>query len=88
MQLTDEEEYELLREELIGYYRRELAYIYTYHDTPPIEFYEPIKNVVTRLILFLNGRKLHDVLAACWKEAWYKEPLCHPGIRYAERERS
>lgn len=88
MQPSSEEEYESLKEELIGYYRRELAYIYTYHDIPPIEYYTPIKDVVTRLILCLDGRKLHDVLARCWKEAWYREPLCHPGIRYVERERS
>ncbi len=88
MQLTNEAEYELLREELIGHYRRELAYIYVHHDIPPIEYYMPIKDVVTRLIFYLDGRKLHDVLAACWKEAWYREPFCHPGICYAEGEKS
>ncbi len=84
MQPSNKEEYELLKEELIGHYRRELAYIYTYHDTPPIEYYAPLKDVVTRLILHMDGRKLHDVLAACWKEAWYREPVCHPGICYVE----
>ncbi|HVB24369.1 MAG TPA: hypothetical protein VNG51_20695 [Ktedonobacteraceae bacterium] len=38
----------------------------------------PIKEVVTRLILRLDGRKLHDVLAECWQEAWLREPVCHP----------
>lgn len=73
-----EEAYQSLKEELIGHYRKELAYIYTHHDTPPIEYYTPIKAVIARLIVQLNGRKLHDVLAACWKEAWLREPVCHP----------
>lgn len=73
-----EAEYKSLKEELIGHYRKELAYIYTYHDRPPIEYYIPIKEVVTRLILCLDGRKLHNVLAECWQEAWLREPVCHP----------
>jgi hypothetical protein len=84
MQLTDGEEYESLRKELIGHYRKELAYIYTYHDRAPIEYYMPVKDVVARLILHLNGRELHKVLSECWKEAWYKEPVCHPGICYVD----
>jgi len=82
MQRTDEEEYESLREELIGHYQRELAYIYTYHDRPPIEYYAPVKDVVTRLIPQLNGREFDSVLAECWATAWYREPLCHPDTRY------
>ena len=80
MQLTEqsEEVYKSLKEDLIGHYRKELAYIYTYHGRPPIEYYIPIKEVVTQLILHLNGRKLHNVLAECWKEAWLREPVCHP----------
>ncbi|HVB22107.1 MAG TPA: hypothetical protein VNG51_09205 [Ktedonobacteraceae bacterium] len=67
MQLAEqsEEADKSLKEELIRHYRKELAFIYTYHDRPPIEYYTPIKEVVTQLIPHLNGRKLHDVLAAC-----------------------
>ena len=80
MQLADqpEEAYKSLKEELVEHYRKELAFIYTYHDTPPIEYYTPVKEIVARLILHLDGRKLHDVLAECWKEAWWREPVCHP----------
>ena len=73
-----EEVYKSLKEELIEHYRKELAFIYTYHDRPPIEYYIPVKVVVAQLILHLNGRKLHDVLAECWREAWRREPVCHP----------
>ncbi len=56
MQRTDEEEYESLKEELIGHYRKELAYIYTYHDRPPVEYYTPVKAIIPRLILHLGER--------------------------------
>ena len=83
MQLTDEEEYESLKEELIGHYRKELAYIYTYHNGPPIEYYTPVKAIIPRLILRLGNRKLNEVLAECWKIAWYREPVCHPNECYS-----
>ena len=88
MQPSNEEEYESLKEELIGHYRQELAYIYTYHDRPPVEYYAPVKDVVARLICCLNGRELNKVLAECWKKAWYREPVCNPDIRNVEGKSS
>ena len=87
MHSSNEEEYASLREELIGHYQRELAYIYTYHDLPPVEYYAPVKDVVKRLIGCLNGQKLNVVLAECWKVAWYREPACNPNIRNIEGKR-
>ncbi len=82
MQHIDEDAYESLKEELIGHYRRELAYIYSYHTRPPVEYYDPVKTLLPRLMLHLGERKLHDVLAECWRIAWYREPVCHPNERY------
>ncbi|MHB8596172.1 MAG: hypothetical protein ACYDER_05100 [Ktedonobacteraceae bacterium] len=82
MQQPNEEEYKSLREELIGHYRKELAYIYTNHDRPPVEYYTPVKAIIPGLILHLGERKLNAVLAECWKIAWYREPTCHPNECY------
>ncbi len=89
MQLIDrpeegEERYESLKEELIGYYRKELVYIYTYHNRPPAEYNTLVKDVIARLIPHFDGRKLNEVLAECWRWAWYREPVCHPNTRYVE----
>lgn len=87
MQLQDQpdEVYEALKEELIGHYRRELAYIYRYHTRPPVEYYVPVKALMPRLILHLGEGKLNEVLAECWRIAWYREPMCHPNERYRMR---
>jgi hypothetical protein len=82
MQQPNEEEYESLQEELIGHYRKELAYIYTYHDRPPVEYYTPVEAIIPQLILHMGERKLNEVLAECWKIAWYREPVCHPNECY------
>lgn len=82
--MNNQEEYKALREELIEHYRKELAYIYTHHDRPPVEYYEPIQTLIPQLILHLDGRELREVLSDCWKIAWIREPVCHPNVRYRE----
>ena len=81
--MNDEDRDTSLKEELIGHYCKELAYIYTYHNRPPVEYYTPVKAIIPRLILHLGERKLNEVLAACWREARYREPACHPNERYS-----
>lgn len=78
MQQPDEEEFKLVKEELIGHYQKELAFIYTHHCIPPVEYFAPVKGVITRLIPLLDGRNLNIVLCECWAKAWQREPLCHP----------